>query len=102
MFLIFYSFVDINNFMQATKFCNNITQAKVAIKHSSLVGVCDPTGCIPGGLVFLTGFGKQPPSQTFLTRVSCCVLRVIFALNVRSIQSETLFVSRHVLKVRTV
>lgn len=74
MFSLYLSlFIDINNFMQVTKYCNNIDEAKAAIKHSSLVGVCDPTGCIPRGLVFLTGLDKQHPSQTFITRVSCSI-----------------------------
>ncbi len=62
-------FTDINIFSQATKYGNDITQARAAIKHGSLVGLSDPTGKIPRGMVFLTGFGEWVPSHTFITRV---------------------------------
>ena len=37
------------------------------LEHATLVGVCDPTGCIPEGHVFLTGFGRQLPHEVFVT-----------------------------------
>ena len=62
--------IDLRNFLQATKNGRDIEQALAAIKHVCLVGVSDPTGFIPRGLVFLTGFGDRAPSRMFLTRVS--------------------------------
>lgn len=60
--------VDMSNFSQAIA-SSSIAQAKKLIKHGSFVGVSDPTGCIPEGHVFLTGYGKQTPSELFVTRV---------------------------------
>lgn len=37
------------------------------LEHATLVGVCDPTGCIPEGHVFLTGFGRELPHEVFVT-----------------------------------
>jgi len=51
----------------------NIDEVKTRFKHGNFVGVCDPTGHIPSGHVFLTGMGgmgELAPSEVFLTRVS--------------------------------
>ena len=57
--------VDLNSLQTSS-----IDEAKAVIKHGNVVGVSDPTGHIPCGHVFLTGFGERAPSEVFLTRVS--------------------------------
>lgn len=47
-----------------------IEHAKDKIKHGNFVGVSDPTGCIPHGCIFLTGFTNPPPT-VFITRFPC-------------------------------
>ncbi|KAL3774211.1 hypothetical protein ACHAW5_008536 [Stephanodiscus triporus] len=52
----------------------DIDEVKTRIKHGNVVGVCDPTGYIPSGHVFLTGMGgmgERAPSEVFLTRYPC-------------------------------
>ena len=90
---------DRNNVWQATKKGNNIEQAIETIKHGSLVGVSDPTGHIPEGLVFLTGFGERAPSRTFLTRVS--VLTITLQHLYFYLTFVYCFFSRRALKART-
>jgi len=41
------------------------------IKHANLIGICDPTGNIPSGHVFITGIGDYHPSKVFVTRNPC-------------------------------
>eukprot|EP00804_Cyclotella_cryptica_P011740 CCRYP_011340-RB/>CCRYP_011340-RB protein AED:0.05 eAED:0.05 QI:1472/1/1/1/0.75/0.55/9/212/506 len=37
------------------------------LDHASLIGVTDPTGCIPEGHVCLTGFGDEIPMKVFVS-----------------------------------
>ena len=90
---------DRNNVWQATKRGSGIEQAVDAINHGSLVEVSDPTGHLPEGLVFLTGFGERAPSRTFLTRVS--VLTSTLQHLYFHLTFVYCFFSRHALKART-
>lgn len=41
------------------------------IRHASVIGLIDPTGSIPNGMVYIPGMGKRLPSKIFITRSPC-------------------------------
>ena len=59
-------FVDVTKLSQI----GSIEEARHTIKHGTFVGVCDPTGSIPSGQIFLTGLGDLTPPKVLITRVS--------------------------------
>jgi hypothetical protein len=47
------------------------SQRREKLRHAWIVGVADPTGGIPEGHVFVTGFHDNHPGQVFITRSPC-------------------------------
>ena len=49
----------------------DIKNYKQQTKHASVIGLIDPTGCIPKGKVFIPGMGRCLPQRVFITRSPC-------------------------------